>query len=85
MVGTNISEGHAASIFRVTWCHNPEDHELNLHHCKDVKSHTFSLSSSAKLEATFFLHKTKAIKTIFTNEIKTFIMNMAGMLMTFTC
>jgi hypothetical protein len=49
-LGTSVLEEHAASIFwiedgdkRILWitlCQNPEDHNMNCHHCENLKSYT---------------------------------------------
>jgi hypothetical protein len=41
-----------------TWCHNPEDHDLNIHHCENLKSHIAGLLACSEINVMeqLFLH-----------------------------
>jgi hypothetical protein len=28
------------TTYKTTWCHNPEDHNVDVHHCEIIKSYT---------------------------------------------
>jgi hypothetical protein len=67
----NVSEEHAASVFKVkerkhffemvittyqtTWCHNPEDHNLKLHHCENFILHRHLISGISMRMFLFYL------------------------------
>lgn len=55
---------YAVPYYWTIWCHNPEDHNLNIHCCENLKSHTFHWylnsdndMSNAEWNGTFYHHQ----------------------------